>query len=71
MTKRVMLLLVASPILFAQGSGNPTAGSRHWVLVAAAFAMAIASGLCGLAQGKAVVGAESMARNRERPPGSV
>ena len=69
MIKRVMLLLAywlgASTVLFAQASANPAAGGGHWVvLVAAAIGMAIASGLCGLAQGKAVAGAaESMARN--------
>jgi F-type H+-transporting ATPase subunit c len=68
MIKRMMLLLtwllIASPMLFAQTSPSQGSGSVQWVLVAAAFAMAIASGLCGLAQGKAVVGAaESMARN--------
>ena len=67
MTKRMMmllaLLLIASPMLFAQTPGYPTANG-HWVPIAAGFSMAIASGLCGLAQGKAVAGAaEAMARN--------
>ena len=67
MTKRMMmllaLLLIASPMMFAQTPGNPTANG-HWVPIAAGFSMAIASGLCGLAQGKAVAGAtEAMARN--------
>jgi F-type H+-transporting ATPase subunit c len=66
MTKRTMALLVsliASPMMF----GQTTAASppnRDWVLVASVFAMAIASGLAALAQGKAVVGAaEGLARN--------
>ena len=70
MTKRVMMLLalflVSSAMMFAQGTSvvAPANPNAHWVLAAAGFAMAIASGLCGLAQGKAVAGAaEAMARN--------
>jgi F-type H+-transporting ATPase subunit c len=67
MTKKtlllVALLLLASSMMFAQTPGNPTAGGQ-WVPISAGFSMAIASGLCGLAQGKAVAGAaEGMARN--------
>ena len=67
MTKRIIMLLaillIACPMMFAQTPGNPTANG-HWVPIAAGFSMAIASGLCGLAQGKAVAGAaEAMARN--------
>lgn len=54
-----MLFLAASPVL-AQG----TSGAATWKGVGAAIGMAIASGLCGLGQGKAVSGAaEAMARN--------
>ena len=57
------LLLVAAPMMFAQTPQNNTPNG-HWVPIAAGFSMAIASGLCGLAQGKAVAGAaEAMARN--------
>jgi F-type H+-transporting ATPase subunit c len=67
MIKRVMMLLVsslfASPMMFAQSAATPTAKS-FWVPVASVFAMAIASGLAALAQGKAVVGAaDGIARN--------
>lgn len=67
MTKKfftlLALLFVASGMLCAQTPGNPTAGG-HWVPISAAFAMAIASSLCGLAQGKAIASAvEGMARN--------
>jgi F-type H+-transporting ATPase subunit c len=67
MTKKmlmlVVLLLLASTMMFAQTPGNPTAGG-HWVPISAGFSMAIASGLCGLAQAKAVAAsAEGMARN--------
>jgi len=55
------VLCWAAPV-FAQG-GTPEA-SRHWVAITAGFAMAIASGLCGLGQAKAVAAAaEGMARN--------
>jgi len=56
------LMLVAAPV-FAQegGAAAASAGGFH---LSTAFAMAIASGLCGLAQGKAISSAvEGMARN--------
>lgn len=70
MTKKVMLVLAlmmcASSGLLAQTAGTPaypTLGG-YWVPIAAGFAMAIASSLCGLAQGKAIASAvEGMARN--------
>jgi F-type H+-transporting ATPase subunit c len=57
----VALLLLACPI-FAQ---TPAGGSTtSWNLPAAYIAMGIASGLCGLGQGKATASAaEAMARN--------
>jgi F-type H+-transporting ATPase subunit c len=56
-----LLFLIASPI-FAQGAAAPA--PTNWKPVGAAIGMAIASGLCGLGQGKAVAGAtEAMARN--------
>ncbi len=52
-------LLVASPTFAADA-----AGGTNWVAITSGFAMAIASGVCGLAQGKAVAAAaEGMARN--------
>ncbi len=67
MTKKFLLLtallLLASSALCAQTPGYPTAGG-HWAPISAAFGMAIASSLCGLAQGKAIASAvEGMARN--------
>ncbi len=57
----VALLLMASPI-FAQ-TGQPD-NTKMWVVITSGFAMAFASGICGLAQGKAVAAAvEGMARN--------
>ena len=53
-----VLLAVASP-MFAQGSN-----SGGGIVLTNAFSMALASGLCALAQGKAVAGAaEAIARN--------
>src|SRR5579859_2872903 len=55
------LLVFASPI-FAQTSGADEV--KKWVAITSGFSMAIASGLCGLAQAKAVASsAEAMARN--------
>ena len=67
MTKKLMmltvLLLICSTVLCAQTPQYPGAGG-HWAAISAGFGMAIASGLCGLAQSKAVAAAaEGMARN--------
>jgi F-type H+-transporting ATPase subunit c len=68
-TKSLMMFLtlffLGSIAMFAQGAGAAAApASGWWVSVSAGFGMAIASGLCGLAQAKAVAGAaEGMARN--------
>jgi F-type H+-transporting ATPase subunit c len=53
---------------FAQGA---EAGSAvNWVAIAAGFSMAIASAVCGLAQGKATASAtEALARNPAARPG--
>lgn len=60
------LLALASPMLAQQaGGGN---GTPDYHLPAAYIAMGIASGLCGIGQGKATASAaEAMARN----PGAV
>ena len=69
MTKKLLavlaLMLLASSMLCAQGTAAPAGGATNWATpIAAAFAMAIASGLCGLAQGKAIASSvEGMARN--------
>jgi F-type H+-transporting ATPase subunit c len=67
MTKKLFfvlaMLFLACSVLSAQTPGNQTAGGQ-WAPVSAAFGMAFASGLCGLAQGKAIAAAmEGMARN--------
>jgi F-type H+-transporting ATPase subunit c len=59
----VTLLALASPILAQTPAGSSTGGNINWVAIAS-FAMAIASGLCGLAQSKAAAAAcEGMGRN--------
>ncbi len=55
------LFVFASPIFAA--SATPE-NNFHWVAITSGFSMAIASGLCGLAQAKAVAAAaEGMGRN--------
>jgi len=59
------LLCWVTPAL-AQAPADTTtpAAARHWVAITAGFSMAIASGLCGLGQARAVAAAaEGMARN--------
>jgi F-type H+-transporting ATPase subunit c len=59
----IALMCCAVP-MFAQGGAAGTTASNPWVPVTAGFAMAIASGLCALGQGKAIAGAaEGIARN--------
>ena len=60
-------LLFATPA-FAQGTGGDP--SKQWVPLAAGLGMALASGLCGLGQGKATASAtEALARNPGARPG--
>jgi F-type H+-transporting ATPase subunit c len=61
-------MCLAAPA-FAQGAEGAAAGT-NWVAISAGFSMAIASGLCALAQGKATAGAaEGLARNPAARPG--
>lgn len=61
------LFALATP-MFAQGNGADAGGGSKTHLAAAYLAMGIASGLCGLGQGRATASAaEAMARN----PGAV
>ncbi len=61
------LMLLATPI-FAQGTNGGDAGGGKMHLAAAYLAMGIASGLCGIGQGRATASAaEAMARN----PGAI
>ena len=61
------VLLIASPA-FAQGTAS--GGAFNSVPLAAGLGMALASGLCGLGQGKATASAtEALARNPGARPG--
>ena len=61
------LMALASP-MFAQGQGGNNGSSDAYHSAAAYLAVGIASGLCGLGQGKATAAAaEAIARN----PGAV
>ena len=66
----MMVLFVAAP-LFAQAAPGATAAPTNWAVpIAAGIGMAIASGLCGLGQGKATASAaEALARNPGARPG--
>ncbi len=60
--------LLASPA-FAQAAGTGSAAAQ-WVPLAAGLSMALAAGLCGLAQGRATASsAEALARNPGARPG--
>ena len=61
------LMILASPI-FAQDNAANAGGNGKMHLAAAYLAMGIASGLCGIGQGRATASAaEAMARN----PGAI
>jgi len=65
-------LLLTAPLFGAQGgaAAASSGGATNWVAITSGFAMAIASGLCGLGQGKAAAGAcEGLARNPGARPG--
>jgi len=58
------LLAFASPIFAQTNAPVNSPDHTNWVAITAGFSMAIASGLCGLGQGKAIAGAaEGLARN--------
>jgi F-type H+-transporting ATPase subunit c len=66
----VLLMVVASPAVAAaqEGAASPVnhwfTNTTAWIAITAGFAMAIASSMCGTAQGKAVIAAcEGIARN--------
>jgi len=65
----LLFLLVAASPVFAQGGGTGL-GTGELRFMGAALGMGIASGLCGLGQGKAVAGAaEAVARNPDARAG--
>jgi F-type H+-transporting ATPase subunit c len=60
------LMAFASPV-FAQGGA--ASAPVNWIAITSGFAMAIASSVCALAQGKAIAAAcESLARNPGAAP---
>ncbi len=63
----MMTVLVLAPAAFAAQAGGAAAGGAStatWVVITSGFAMAIASGLCGIGQGIASAGAsQGFARN--------
>ena len=62
-----VVLLFVSPV-FAQ-DGAAAGGGVQWVAVTSGFAMAIASSVCALAQGRAISSAcEGLARNPGAAP---
>ncbi len=68
MTKRLLLIIAGlvalCAVASAQPASAPAAAPVNLAPIAAGFGMAFASGLCGLAQGKAIASAvEGMARN--------
>ena len=65
----LVLLALASPIFAQTGPTTAASGAVNWVAITSGFAMAIASGLCGLAQAKAAAAAaEGMGRNPAAAP---
>ena len=61
------IMFVAAPV-YAQGGA--ATGGTNWVAITSGFAMAIASAICGLGQGKATASAvEALARNPAARPG--
>jgi F-type H+-transporting ATPase subunit c len=78
MMRKVLILasalagvLLTVPLFGAQGAAATGGGTAtNWVAITSGFAMAIASGLCGLGQGRAAAGAcEGLARNPGARPG--
>jgi F-type H+-transporting ATPase subunit c len=66
----VMLLLGLAAPAFAQEAAKPPEQVARWMVISAAFGMAIASAFCALAQARATAAAcEGLARNPGAAPG--
>jgi F-type H+-transporting ATPase subunit c len=64
----LVLLVIATPA-FAQEAEGEDGGAVNWVALTSGFSMAIASAVCGLAQGRAISAAcEGLARNPGAAP---
>jgi len=62
------VLMGSSPV-FAQAQEGGSGIGRYWIVITSGFAMAIASSICALAQGRAISAAcEGMARNPGAAP---
>jgi len=60
----LVVFCLASPVFAQAPVAAPASNTQQWVVITSGFAMAIASGICGLAQGRATAAAaEGMARN--------
>jgi F-type H+-transporting ATPase subunit c len=60
----VLAFCLIAPVAFAQATDQAAPQATNWVAITSGFAMAIASGACGIAQGRASAAAsEGMARN--------
>lgn len=67
-TLAVLAVLLVVPAAFAQEAGaaaaHPAATGTNWVVISAAFGMALAAAGCGIAQSRVAAAAcEGMARN--------
>lgn len=64
----LVLLFIATPAFAQEGEGGAE-GAVNWVALTSGFSMAIASAVCGLAQGRAISAAcEGLARNPGAAP---
>src|SRR5438552_441038 len=64
-----VLLAFVTPVLAQGGAATETSNKAAWVVITSGFAMAFASAICGLAQGKAIAAAcEGLARNPGATP---
>jgi len=60
----MLAILLAAPVLAQGETAKAESGASNWFIYLPAFAMAIASSVCGLSQSKAIVAAcESVSRN--------
>ena len=71
-TLRYVFLALSAMLLAAPGyaQGGAAGSATNWVAITPGFAMAIASGLCGLGQARApAASAEALGRNPAARPG--
>ncbi len=64
-----VILMFSTPVFAQEAEGGGGMVHADWVVISAGFAMAIASSICGLAQGRAISAAcEGLARNPGAAP---